>query len=334
MRPGPLWAKGDCQCHTFHSDAKGAPEVLHAQARKAGLDFLFVTDHNTMTAWDAYFEGASSPDLLFLRGIEVTTPPGHGNALGIDRWVDFRLEQPGDPDRLVEEVHAAGGLFSINHDKPDIPWTWPVPAIDAMEVWQRHWLMGNAVAREKYDARLARGRRIALIGGSDWHQPAEVSDDPFALGCPTTVLHCTELSQQGVMAALRAGHGYVTEGPEGPSLITDIEDTPMGSVRPAPAPLEAETTGAEGDDLVLIADGREVARATIPDSGRLVLPVPDTATHVRAEIEARASRDRLIAQFRNWLDHHEIPRGELPTPDAIPPILRAMANPHYFGDWT
>ena len=108
----------------------------------------------------------------------------------------------------------------------------------------------------------------------------------------------------------------------------------MGSVRPAPAPLKAETTGAEGDDLVLIADGREVARATIPDGGRLVLSVPDTATHVRAEIEARASRDQLIAQFRNWLDQHEIPRGELPAQGAIPPILRAMANPHYFGDWT
>lgn len=335
VRPGPIWARGDCQCHTFHSDAQGAPEVLAAQARKAGLDFLFVTDHNTLSAWNAYFARASTPDLLFLRGLEVTTPPGHGNALGIERWVDFRLEAPGDADVLVAEVAAAGGVFSINHDKPDIPWDWPVPAIGAMEVWQRHWLMANDVARRRYDARLARGRRIALIGGSDWHQPATVSDDPFALGCPTTVLHCADLSHAGVMAALRAGHGYVTEGPDGPSLITTVDGAPMGAVLARPGTqLEAETSGAEGDDLVLIAEGAEVGRATIPSGGRLTLPLPQGLRHVRAEIEARASRPRLIAAFRDWLDSHQTPRGDLPPPHAIPRLLRAMGNPHYFGNWT
>lgn len=335
VRRGPLWAKGDCQCHTFHSDAKGSPEVLHAQARKAGLDFLFVTDHNTMTAWDAYFAQASSPDLVFLRGLEITTPPGHANALGIDRWVDFRLEREGDVDVLAREVRAAGGVLSINHDKPDIPWTWPVPDIGAMEVWQRHWLMANDVARRRYDARLGRGRRISLIGGSDWHQPAVVSDDPFALGCPTTVLHCRELSHDGVMEALRAGEGYVTEGPEGPSLITTAGGSAMGSVSAEPpAHLRIETTGAAGDDLVLIAEGREIARSEIPQDGAVEVPLPGGIASVRAEIEAKASRADLIAKFNDWLERHETPRGQRPPGDAIPPILRAMGNPHYFGDWT
>ena len=143
---GPGWYRGDCHAHTFHSDAKGAPEMLHEEAKIAGLDFLFITDHNNMTAWSNYFRSVSSGELLFLPGMEITTLGGHANALGISRWVDFRVELPGDPAILAQQVALAGGLLSINHDKPPIPWRHPLPRIDCMEVWQRHWLAANEVS--------------------------------------------------------------------------------------------------------------------------------------------------------------------------------------------
>ena len=70
------WYKGDLHCHTFHSDAKGAPELLHAAARQAGLDFLAIADHNTTTQ-RRYFHPQSSADLVFVRAMEVTTAEGH-----------------------------------------------------------------------------------------------------------------------------------------------------------------------------------------------------------------------------------------------------------------
>ena len=287
-RPGPGWYRGDCHAHTFHSDAKGAPEVLHEEAKVADLDFLFITDHNNMTAWSNYFRSASSEELLFLPGMEITTMGGHANALGISRWVDFRLELPRDPAILAQQVAVAGGLLSINHDKPPIPWRHPLPRIDCMEVWQRHWLAANEISLARYDQLLKKGRRITAIGGSDYHQPASIDRSvPFRLGTPTTVLFCEELSQCGVMRALKSGQGFVTEAPNGPSVVLEAEGTGMGGVLPSGSSRSISTSisGAQGDEFVLIGDEGEIARQAI-DSEEFVseLPVPKEANFVRGEI--------------------------------------------------
>ena len=172
--PAPGWYRGDLHCHTHHSDARGGPELLHEAARQAGLRFLAVTDHNTTTQ-RRYFSPRSSPDLVFIRGEEVTTAEGHANVFGAESWIDFRMTAPADAHLLAEAVRRAGGLLSINHDKPPIPWRHELPAVDCMEAWQSHWFAGNWISLARYDARLRQGRRISLIGGSDWHQPAALA---------------------------------------------------------------------------------------------------------------------------------------------------------------
>jgi hypothetical protein len=114
------WYNGDLHCHTYHSDARGAPEVLHAAAKQAGLDFLAIADHNTITQ-RRYFHAASSPELVFVRGMEITTAVGHANVYGVDDWVDFRMTKPSDAHVIEKIVHRKGGLLSVNHDKPTIP---------------------------------------------------------------------------------------------------------------------------------------------------------------------------------------------------------------------
>ena len=336
-RGGAGWYKGDCHSHTFHSDAKGSPETLHQQAIEANLDFLFVTDHNTMTAWPAYFEQASSPDLVFIPGMEVTTSFGHGNVLGPSQWVDFRLEREEDPDRLVQQAHAAGGLFSINHDKVDLPWLFPVPEIDCMEVWQRNWLVSNHLSLARYDGRLRRGKRVTAIGGSDFHQPTTLESNPIlSLGVPTTVLYCDELSQSGVLTAMSRGQGYVTESMDGPKLIQSLGEVAMGGVLPRSdgETLSVEISGAEGDDLVLIGDRGEIARQPIgsPDwSSRFDLP--PGLQFVRSEIQAISSQKRLLDEARVVATTGH-PTRELNISDASHhPIRRAISNPIYFGDW-
>src|SRR5690606_41326114 len=77
----PIWYEGDLQCHTFHSDGQGSPEQLHATARREGLDFLAVTEHNTLTSHPAYFAGASSQDLIFIPAYEFTRSEEHTSEL-------------------------------------------------------------------------------------------------------------------------------------------------------------------------------------------------------------------------------------------------------------
>jgi predicted metal-dependent phosphoesterase TrpH len=331
VRKGPGWYKGDLHCHTYHSDARGAPEVLHAAATQAGLDFLAVADHNTVTQ-RRYFHPHSSPDLVFVRGMEVTTAVGHANVYGVDDWIDFRMTRPSDAHVLERLVHERGGLLSVNHDKPTIPWDYELPRIDCMEVWQSTWMAWNWVSLARYQQRLAAGLRISAIGGSDFHQPETLqAEGPLVLARPTTVLWMADLSEDNVLAAMKAGRGYITESPGGPHLEVTLNGQPMGSAVRGPVRAEAIVRGAMGDILAWIDAGGVFAERQIEsddwrcDMGQLESP----SLFVRAEIIARASRDRLVRSFRA-----EFPDGALPweltdADLAMQPIRRAISNPIY-----
>ena len=331
VRPGAGWYKGDLHCHTFHSDARGAPELLHAAARQAHLDFLAVADHNTISQ-RRYFFPQSSPDLVFVRAMEVTTSTGHANVFGVDDWVDFRMTRPTDSHVLAEVVHRKGGLLSINHDKPTIPWDYELPDIDAMEVWQSAWLAWNWASLARYDERLTAGRRISLIGGSDFHQPDRLMPEgPLVLARPTTVLWLPELSEDAVLDAIKTGNGYVTEAPDGPHLSFTANGRPMGSALGAgPVEVAAEVRGAVGDSLVWVDAGGSIAEETILDeSWSPAFQFDSVRTFLRAEIVARAHREELVSQFTDALGGAPLPWGLSARDLQEQPIRRALSNPVY-----
>ncbi|ODT84000.1 MAG: hypothetical protein ABS76_00355 [Pelagibacterium sp. SCN 64-44] len=330
IREGAGWYKGDLHCHTYHSDARGAPELLHAAARQAGLDFLAVADHNTITQ-RRYFHPNSSPDLVFVRAMEVTTAIGHANVYGVDDWIDFRMTASSDAHVLERLVHEKGGLLSINHDKPTIPWDYEFPAADCQEVWQSTWLAWNWVSLERYQARLAAGMKLSAIGGSDFHQPDRLlPEGPLVLARPTTVLHLPELSEDAILAAMKSGHGYITESPTGPHLEMRAGDTRMGGTVAALSQVELHVRGAAGDILALIDAGGTRSETEIADNDwQASLCVEAPQKFLRAEIVARASRDRLVAEFTAALDGRELP-WQLKNLDlATQPIRRALGNPIY-----
>lgn len=332
VRSGAGWYRGDLHCHTFHSDAAGSPELLHAAARQAGLDFLAVADHNTISQ-RRYFHPRSSPDLVFVRAMEVTTAVGHANVFGVDDWIDFRMTRPEHAHTLARLVHDQGGLLSINHDKPTIPWDYDLPEIDCMEVWQSHWMAWNWVSLGRYQERLASGLKISAIGGSDFHQPARLMPEgPLVLARPTTVLWLDELSEEAILAAMKAGRGYVTEGPDGPHLALTANGRPMGATLAGAVTATAAVRRAEGDTLVWIDATGAIESVTIGSD--------DWTSHfsgrphrfLRAEIIAAASRDRLVAEFRAALEGRALPWQLQAADMAGQPIRRAISNPIYVDD--
>lgn len=323
------WYKGDLHCHTFHSDAKGSPELLHAAAKQAGLDFLAIADHNTITQ-RRYFHPQSSPDLVFVRAMEVTTAVGHANVYGVDDWIDFRMTQASDAHVLEKLVHEKGGLLSINHDKPTIPWDYELPAADCQEAWQSTWMAWNWVSLGRWQERLAAGLKLSAIGGSDYHQPDRLlPEGPLVLARPTTVLWLEELSEDAVLQAMKAGHGYVTESPSGPHLEISAGDTPMGGTVASLDRVAATVRGAAGDRLVLIDATGTIADVEIGgDDWRTEIAAMPQG-FVRAEIVAAASRERLVAEFMATLDGRELP-WQLKGADLTEqPIRRALSNPIY-----
>lgn len=326
------WYKGDLHCHTYHSDAKGSPELLHAAARQAGLDFLAIADHNTTTQ-RRYFHPQSSPDLVFVRAMEVTTAVGHANVYGVDDWIDFRMTQPSDAHTLARLVHEKGGLLSINHDKPTIPWDYELPEIDCMEVWQSTWLAWNWISLDRYQRRLAAGLHISAIGGSDYHQPDRLlPEGPLVLARPTTVLWLDELSEDAVLAAMKAGRGYITESPIGPHLSITVDGHPMGSTVNDAATATAIIRAAAGDRLLWIDANGPLAEVTISeDDWQAELSLSGAKTFIRAEIIAQASRESLIADFTSTFEVPELPWGLKASDLANQPIRRALSNPIYLG---
>ncbi len=328
-RPGAGWYRGDLHCHTWHSDAAGSPALLHAAAVQAGLDFLAVADHNTISQW-SYFDDASSPDLVFVRAMEVTTARGHANVFGTEGWVDFRITCDEDVSLMAGEVARKGGLLSVNHDKPTIPWDHPLPRIDCMEVWQSAWLAGNWISLARYQDRLAQGLRISAIGGSDYHQPSRLRPEgAFVLARPTTVLWMEELSEANVLAAMKAGRGYVTESPTGPHLSITVGGVPMGGQATSAQMAVAEVRGAVGDLLVWNDATGVIAEMEIAADGLMTFDL-EAQGFLRAEIIARASQVRLLAEVQAAMLEET---DDFPAPpDAeLSRLRRSISNPVYLS---
>ncbi len=329
VRKGAGWYRGDLHCHTFHSDAAGSPELLHEAAKQAGLDFLAIADHNTISQ-RRYFHPNSSPDLVFVRAMEVTTANGHANVYGVDDWIDFRMTRPDHAHTLAGLVHERGGLLSINHDKPTIPWDYELPDADCMEVWQSSWMAWNWIALERYQQRLAAGLRLSAIGGSDFHQPARLMPEgPLVLARPTTVLWLDELSEDAILAAMKAGRGYITESPDGPHLSLSANDSPMGTTISGPVMAKAEIRGARGYRLawldasgIIAEEAIEAEEFTARFSGR-------PKTFLRAEIIADAARPRLIEEFNVAISGRPLSWQLRGMDLAEQPIRRALSNPIY-----
>lgn len=75
---------------------------------------------------------------------------------------------------------------------------------------------GNDRALAYWEAALARGKRVAAVGGSDRHKL-------LPPGYPTTWVLAPSCGEADVIAALRAGRTIVTQGPEGPFVTFEAD---------------------------------------------------------------------------------------------------------------
>lgn len=141
--PGPGGARysGAMHVHSTYSDGGGMVSEVVEAGREAGLDFLYLTDHDTL---QPLFDGHQGyhDGMLLLVGEEVNTSAGHLLALGVGRDVD--QAGPLGLPALVEEISESGGVSIAAHPTGRRPWTdWTVDKMDGLEV-----LNGNSEWRD------------------------------------------------------------------------------------------------------------------------------------------------------------------------------------------
>jgi hypothetical protein len=194
-----------------HSDGVLTVPELAVLAVERGLDFLAVTDHNTVSHHAELAGAARRYGITLLPGQEVTTDGGHAGALGDVGWIDFR--RPADD--WLDATQARGGLLSVNHPfAGPVSWTHPMARRPPLaEVW--HWSWLDKRWTTPFAWWLAWDAGAIPVGGSDWHRPG--SDAP--LGCPTTWVECAGREPGDVLDGLRAGRVAISAGRDGPVLL-------------------------------------------------------------------------------------------------------------------
>jgi hypothetical protein len=288
LRTGPAWYRGDLHMHDAHSDGsclsqsgRKVPCPLYKtveSAARRGLDFIAISDHNTISHFDAMRELQPYFDnLLLLTAREITTFQGHANVYGTTQFIDFRLTSQHVPNinQLLQRVQDLHGVFSINH--PGLPsgescmgCGWTVPNTDfrrvtAIEVVNGDLRDGPGSGIPLWQDELNKGFHLTGLGGSDNHDADLPPDAKSAIGRPTTIIHAQELSERAILDGIRAGHVFIdVEGSKDRILEfeakTDLNAASMGDSIHASAGKKIHFTvkmiALQGANPEIIQDGQ------------------------------------------------------------------------------
>lgn len=283
------WYKGDFHVHSVQSgDAQATFDQIVTLAKSRGLDFINMSDHNTVAQHALIAaQQASYGDFLILRGAEITTYSGHGNAVGIHDYVDHRLGYNGRTVKgIVDDVKAQGGIFIVNHPMLDlgagcIGCMWqhvddtPWDEVSGLELITGNYEIGVSAFVPRvlalWDQLEDAGRRIAGIGGSDDHT-AGMNEGAAGseIGSPTTLVLSDGLSEAAIMDAITHGRTIVNmRGPDDPLVEFTARDKAGATaeigddITVETATFDVHVAGANGYFIDLMRDGTKVQHVAI-----------------------------------------------------------------------
>jgi len=213
----PRWLTGDTHVHSSASDGQYDAAALAGKAQGAGLDFIALSNHNN------YAENLHLPvvpGLTLLPAVEWTHYRGHMNFYGVTAPFQnsFIANTEEEMLSLVSYARESGGLISVNHPKCTLcPYLWDSESVfDLVEVWNGPMRKVNTDAIAWWHRQLTGGRKLPLIGGSDYHRDRH----PVRFARPVTRVYADSPSATDIIDAIARGHSYVTASVNG--ITTDL----------------------------------------------------------------------------------------------------------------
>ncbi|MFO0608285.1 MAG: CehA/McbA family metallohydrolase [Polyangiales bacterium] len=208
-RDGYVVLEAEMHAHTRFSDGFLSPFDLVVHARRQGLHAIAVTEHNLVfPALLARWFSRATGGPIVLVGEEVTSSRYHVHAYGLRD----RVLPTYDPARVIDAVHAQGGLVVAAHPVREF---WPalVPVRERLDGAEIMHPIAFGAARgawswsqmaEFFEGAAANGHRLTAVGASDYHFFSY-------LGLCRTWIFAREATEGGVMEALRAGRTVVQD---------------------------------------------------------------------------------------------------------------------------
>lgn len=280
------WYKGDLHMHSTHSDGSFSIEQVMENAKKAGLDYIAITDHNTFSQNRAY---KPLEKLVVIEGVELTTYHGHVNFWGHPKPIShFACHSKEDMDHYIAEGRANGAMVSVNHPFHTESWNYGMERYDFqyMEIWNGPWSAANQQAVDWWHEQLCKGKRIVAVGGSDTHR----QDVDRWYGTPTTWIRTDSFSSEGMLEGIKRGQVCVSASPTAPRVNLSIEDVDMGGryrVREEQGQITLTCTYKNGNSEILrIYSDQGVLHEEALGTGEGVvcLQLPSDAKFYRAEV--------------------------------------------------
>ncbi len=216
---------GDLHMHSTASDGVFSAYELGKLAKGKSLDFIGIANHNNFS------ENLNLPHidgLTFVPAVEWTHYKGHMNFFGVPAPFEnsFIANTKEEMQSIISHAKSLGAIISVNHPLcPICPYKWNDDnAFDMIEVWNGPMRKSNVKAIQWWTFFLRGGRKIPIVGGSDFHRPKQFAK----LGNPVTGVYAPSRSAEDILYAIRNGNCFVTESRDGVKIKLAYNGFTMG----------------------------------------------------------------------------------------------------------
>jgi predicted metal-dependent phosphoesterase TrpH len=199
--------------HTTRSDGKKTPEEAAKIYREAGYDAITLTDH-----W-CYGESFDQDGLLVLSGVEYNiknTHPREGlfHIVGVGMTQDPCLDDTADAQAAIDAIKSADGLAIIAHPAWSLNTPEQIMKLRGGDVTEIY----NSVSGVHMSRRPDSGVVVEMLGAQGVFYPLVADDDTHYYdndACVSYIEVAAEsCTRESLLAAIRKGDFYATQGPE------------------------------------------------------------------------------------------------------------------------
>jgi hypothetical protein len=222
-----ITVRGDLHSHSSFSHDSKTPiaEVMEA-SKKAGMDFIFLTEHNTI---NHLRQEHSDKELLVLPGYEWTmTGKAHMNVFRLRKFDESTgLVTKEEINKHIGYFHSLGGRVQVNHPyDPNYAAKIGMDLdYDYVEIWNGGYKADDKKTMDWWQDTLSKGRIMVATGGTDKH---DASLNRYPLNC----LLVKEKTVEAIYESMDKGHLYVAHTSQSPKLTFSCGDAIMGDKVP------------------------------------------------------------------------------------------------------